>query len=79
MTRLIVEGDLQRTLSELDAVVELCDSSGNVLGKFEPSKATSHPLRGVISSPVSEADLRARREQLWGRPLRDIWASLERR
>jgi hypothetical protein len=62
MTRITVDAALSSKLSEATEAVELCDSSGRVLGRFFPAPDLSQYEPDSLEPQVSDEELR-RREQ----------------
>lgn len=60
MTKLLVDASLPAKLIQADSPVELCDSTGRVLGRYFPTIDPAH--FGPLEPQVSEEELR-RREQ----------------
>ncbi len=75
MTRIVVDLATQPWLAAADKTLELCDSSGRVLGHFVPACASSSDREPKIS----EEELERRERQGGGRSLGAILADLEKR
>ena len=73
MNRVTVGDSLRNQLAGLAAPVEVVDESGQPLGHFVPRTSTSTP----DSCPFSVEQLDAMRSETGGRPLPEIWKSLE--
>jgi hypothetical protein len=75
MTKLTVDSELRAKLGGFQDLVEFCDETGRVVGFFHPVAPTS---QGRTSSPISDEEIEAARQQRTGRPLADILADLDR-
>lgn len=70
MVRVVVDDEVRTKLGNLSEVLEICDSSGQLLGYFAP--ATERPESERLKPQVSDEELRRRAEQGGGRPLAEI-------
>jgi hypothetical protein len=77
MTRVIVDPAFRAQLSGLKETVELCDTTGEVLGHFTPASAL--PLKEWGRPQIPEEELLRREGEEGGRPLAEILADLEKR
>jgi hypothetical protein len=76
MTRVIVDAVTRARLVNARDPLELCDDSGQVLGRFIPSVQLSQCADA--GPQISEEELDRRERAGGGRPLSDILAALER-
>jgi hypothetical protein len=60
MSRIIVDAALREKLSGLTEVVELCDESGRVLGRFLPKLDRAHYEN--LEPQISKEELQRRRQ-----------------
>lgn len=74
MKRIVLDASAIAKLPEYD-IVEICDESGRVIGRFRPA-VYDDP---AAQPQVSEDELRRREAEGGGRPLEDILADLEKR
>jgi hypothetical protein len=77
MTKLTVDSDLRAKLANFEDLIQLCDESGRVVGFFHPVRPTGGNSK-QSSSPISDEEIEAARQQRTGRPLADIFADLDR-
>ena len=61
MTQIVVEGEIVEKLLRLMSPVEVCDSSGVVLGEFRPRLQVSSKLPEGFQSPFTKEELDAAR------------------
>ena len=61
MTQIVVEGGVVEKLLNLSSPVELCDSSGQVLGEFRPRPQVCGKLPEGFESPFSKEEIEAAR------------------
>jgi hypothetical protein len=73
MNRITVDDSLKTQLDGLAEPVEVVDESGRRLGHFVPVLATT----ASDNSPYSTDELKRMRREEGGRPLAEIWRSLE--
>ena len=73
MNRIMIESPLEAQLAGLVQPVEVVDGTGRSLGHFVPTQAT------ITSDdcPYSKEELARMRSAEGGRPLAEIWKSLE--
>ena len=76
MTKLTVDSELRAKLGDLQDLVEFCDESGRVVGFFHPVGPIN--ITHQTSSPISDEEIEACRQQRTGRPLAGILADLDR-
>jgi hypothetical protein len=76
MTRLIVDPIIQSRLGDGKHILELCDSSGRVLGHFLPLLSTSQ--ESTKEPQISDEEIQRRLREGGGRPLADILTDLEK-
>jgi hypothetical protein len=77
MNRMVLDPLMVEKLRGVFDQLELCDTSGNVLGRFIPrSKSVQHP---EMEPQISEEETQRRIQLGGGRPLEDILADLESR
>jgi hypothetical protein len=72
MSKVLVKGDLCKTLSVLTDRSELVDESGRVLGVFTPARV----LFESKFPTISEEEIRRRCQEKGGTTLAEIWAKL---
>ena len=77
MVRVTIDETVCARLGDLSSFLELCDSSGRVVGYFTPVDDRSH-YEGV-DSPEDDAELERRSREESERPLEEILRDLERR
>jgi hypothetical protein len=77
MTKVIVDPLTSAKLINVQGLLELCDESGKVLGRFIP--AVDPSLYEMLDPGVSEEELDRREREGGGRSLREILADLENR
>jgi len=77
MTRITLDSTMLAALSSVGQQVELCDTSGRLLGYFVPVVAATQYADSPC--PVSEDELDRREREGGGRTLAEILADLERR
>lgn len=75
MNRVMVDDATSRELARARSLVEVCDSSGNVLGVFQPSEVSPR----WEPPPLAEDERKRLLAQPPGRKLSAIIADLERR
>ncbi len=73
MSVVVVKGVLRETLAAADAPLEVCDSSGRVLGYYSPAKADPWPQ---VELDIAPEELARRVSAGGGRPLADILRDL---
>lgn len=76
MPVVVVKGVLKETLAAADAPLEVCDSSGRVLGYYSPASADPLP---VFEMSITPEEVARRLAAGGGRPLADILRDLEAR
>jgi hypothetical protein len=76
MTKVTIDPELRAKLGSLQDLVEFRDESGRVVGFFHPIGPTTKTHQS--SSPISDDQIEAARQQKTGRPLADIVADLDR-
>jgi hypothetical protein len=76
MTRITVDAQLGAKLAQAEGFLEICDSSGEVLGYFHP--ALRNPASPSLKelSPFSDEEIEEFRRQPGGRSLAEIWRDL---
>jgi hypothetical protein len=74
MTKITVDPELRAKLHDFQELIEVRDENGQVVGFFHPAAASGE----AASSPISDDEIEACRQQRTGRPLSDIFADLER-
>jgi len=79
MTRVTVDSTVSAQLSAYDGPVELCDNAGHTLGYFQPILPVAETERILGECPISDAELRRRRQVRAGRPLTEILQDLRGR
>jgi hypothetical protein len=72
MTQIVLDQVTLAKLHNLETPLEVCDTSGRVLGYFQPAAAAQSERRRRCKSPFSEEELQRRRQQRTGRPLSEI-------
>ena len=77
MTKISVDAATRAKLHDLDDVLELCDESGQTLGYFHPTVHLTGSQEAKDFSPFSDEEIRQRRKDRTGRPLRDILSDLD--
>jgi hypothetical protein len=77
MTQLIVDPTFQAQLANSQETVELCDTTGRILGHFIPAIDKSK-YKG-IEPQISEEEIQRRLQEGGGRSLAEIMADLEKR
>jgi hypothetical protein len=77
MTRVIIDAMVGDKLHDLTETVELCDTSGRVLGRFTPAFNAS--MYESLEPQISEVELLRREQRGGGRTLAEIMADLEKR
>lgn len=78
MTRLIIDSGTVAKLNDLSEPLELCDSTGRLLGYFTPAEDKS--LYGKHEPPpLSEEEWQRRENEPGGRSLSEILRDLESR
>jgi len=77
MSRLIVDPSMEAQLRNLGQTLEVCDSSGHLLGHFVPALDLAH--HRPMEPTISEEELTRREHADGGRSLAEILADLERR
>jgi len=75
MSKIIIDPMTAGQLANVQAAVELCDPSGNVLGYFAPKVDPS--LYEQVEPPISEEELQQIEREPGGRTLREILDDLE--
>ncbi len=78
MTRVTVDSTTSAQLSGYVGSVELCDDAGHTLGYFQPVLPAAQAERILAECPLSETELRRRRQVRTGRPLTEILGDLRR-
>jgi hypothetical protein len=73
MNRIIVHDPLKTQLDGLDEPVEVVDETGRRLGHFVPAPA----VMASDDCPYSSDELERMRGEEGGRPLPEVWKSLE--
>ena len=76
MTKLILDADTLAKLHNLDAVLEVCDESGQTLGYFHPLAGLRTSAGQTTRSPFTDQEVQQRRQQRTGRPLSEILGKL---
>ena len=78
MTKVTVDSELRAKLGDLQDLVEFRDENGRVVGFFHPVPPAGQTASRQSSSPISDSEIEACRQQRIGRPLADIIADLDR-
>jgi hypothetical protein len=71
MTRVMIDPALLTQLQSPDAVIEVCDRSGQVIGYFHSLRLLGSES-GNCRSPFSDEEIQRRRQQRTGKPLAEI-------
>jgi hypothetical protein len=74
MTQITVDPELRAKLHDFQELIEVREESGQLVGFFHPAA----PSGATATSPVSDEEIEACRQQRTGRPLSEIFADLER-
>ena len=78
MTKVVVDEALRFKLNGLKEQLELCDESGQGLGRFLPENVYKKLMYSADQCPYTEAELEQARHETGGRTLAEIWKSLGR-
>ncbi len=73
MTRLVIDAQTWDNLSGRNDMLELCDTSGRVLGYYQPAFRVGRVEGGKIHSPYTDEEIEALRHQNGGRTLTEFW------
>lgn len=76
MTKVTLDAVTLAKLASLGGAAELCDESGHSIGFFHPSHPPGEKTLKELS-PFSDDEIRRRREDRNGRPLKEILRDLE--
>ena len=79
MGKVMLDTDLRSRLNGLDQHLEICDEQGKTLGHYLPAEQFDRLLYSLAETqrpPLSEEEIKRRRSQRNGRPLKEIWRSL---
>ncbi len=76
MSRVMLDSQLRAKLNGLDDAVEICDESGNTLGRFLPESLYRDLLLAWSKADLPDAELQRRRKEPRGRTLAEIWEKL---
>ncbi len=79
MNKVILDQATRGKLHNLAEMLEVCDENGRVLGYFSPVIKQDHPLYEGAQVPVTDEEVQKLLQQPPGRPLKDVWADLEKR
>ena len=78
MTQIKVDDVLEQRLGGLSRSLELCDSGGQVLGRYLPENEYRQILYGSVAIPLSEEEIERRRAETGGSSLQEIWQRVGR-
>jgi hypothetical protein len=77
MSKVILDDDLRAKLNGLTETVEVCESTGRVLGFFVPRDEYLKDLYAKARAAVTDDEIERLRGQTGGRPLKEILKDLE--
>lgn len=77
MSRIVADENLGQQLAKVRETVEICTPDGRVLGRFMPMPVAA--TGAMLEPQVSQEELDRRARDEGGRPLKEIWADLEKR
>jgi hypothetical protein len=78
MNRVTVDETLRNQLDGIDAPVEVCDESGQTLGRFVPERLFQQHQLELDGCPHSAEELEGMHAETGGRSLAEIWQRLGR-
>ena len=73
MNRVTIDHNASAQLDAVSQPVEIFDESGRLLGHFVPTTSSNLP----VDCPYSDDQLAKMRSESGGRPLSEIWESLD--
>ncbi len=76
MTQIEVDDLLEKKLGGMLEPLELCDSSGQVVGRYVPDAVYRKKLYDSFVIPYSEEEMERRRSETGGCSLEEIWQRL---
>jgi hypothetical protein len=76
MSRVMLDAQLRSKLNGLDDQVEICDESGQTLGRFLPESLYRELLLAWAKADLPDEELQRRRQEPAGRTLAEIWEKL---
>jgi hypothetical protein len=74
----MLDSQTRSKLNGLDEQMEICDESGNTLGRFLPESLYRELLLAWAKADLPEHELQRRRQEPSGRTLAEIWQNLGR-
>ncbi len=76
MTQIQVDQSMQQKLTETTSEVALCDSNGQVLGRYTPEAEYQKKLYASYKCDLSEEEWERRAAETGGCTLEEIWKRL---
>jgi hypothetical protein len=76
-TKIILDETLRSRLNNLTEQVELCDEAGKTLAHCLPLELYNKMMCGWVNAQVDDDEVEGLRRQRGGRPLAEIWKTLE--
>lgn len=76
MTQIQVDDLLEQKLGGMLEPIELCDSSGQVVGRYVPDAVYRKKLYDSFVIPYSDEEIARRRAETGGCSLEEIWQRL---
>jgi len=78
MTKVMIDDLVRAKLNGLNGQIEFCDLSGQSLGHFLPTDLYKELLSAWAKVHVTDEEVQRARQQTGGRPLVEIWGTLQR-